>query len=215
MTVVSRITSYNVCYTKLLRLADWELTMKEKHINKKDYPDFYASMQDVLKKLNWGIEFEMKQERAINAGSEEQELPLSILVVGTKQQANLIWQKLDQGEEFEKLAKQESIGLAKEKGGDLGKINPDDLMEELRTTAVNLQAGEYSSVIETPAGFFIIKRNDEAIASEASSVNSFQQLLEKGKAAYKNEFYLDALRYLGEAAELEPENPDVHYYLVV
>ncbi len=68
--------------------------------------------------------------------------------------------KLQQGIGFADLATEYSEGDAAVFGGDIGYVNPSMLPEELQTTAKTLAAGETSSIVETPYGFWLAKAED-------------------------------------------------------
>ena len=44
------------------------------------------------------------------------------------------------------------------RGGDLGLVHPDELAEPLRSAAAALAVGARSPVLETPAGYVILRR---------------------------------------------------------
>jgi parvulin-like peptidyl-prolyl isomerase len=91
----------------------------------------------------------------------EKKMRISVIFMETKPQAQAIVKVLDNGSDFAKLAKLYSFGPGKEKGGDLGYIAPGYLKEELDMVALNLKVGEYSGVVETKAGYFILMKIDE------------------------------------------------------
>ncbi|MFC1494091.1 peptidylprolyl isomerase [Thermodesulfobacteriota bacterium] len=91
----------------------------------------------------------------------EKKMRISVILMETKPQAQAIVKVLDNGSDFAKLAKLYSFGPGKEKGGDLGYIAPGYLIEELDMVALNLKVGEYSGVVETKAGYFILMKIDE------------------------------------------------------
>ncbi|NIV13718.1 MAG: tetratricopeptide repeat protein, partial [Aliifodinibius sp.] len=84
---------------------------------------------------------------------------------------------------------------------------------ELKTVADTLAVKQYSKIIETANGYFIIKKTAEKIAGDAEESHSFSTYLEKGKTAYKNKNFAKAIDYLEKAVKLEPENQEAHYFL--
>ena len=77
-----------------------------------------------------------------------------------------IQSKLDQGESFEKLAKQYSEDPATAgRGGDLGFVERGTLFPSFEKAAFSLKPGEISDVVETPVGLHLIqmieKRGDK------------------------------------------------------
>lgn len=62
------------------------------------------------------------------------------------------------GEDFAALARAVSADPSAPRGGDLGFLAPGDLADPLRAPAARLAPGEVSAVIETAAGFVVLKR---------------------------------------------------------
>jgi tetratricopeptide (TPR) repeat protein len=86
---------------------------------------------------------------------------ISVILVKTKTEAQEFLQKLDAGADFAELAKRYSVGPGKDKKGDLGYFAPGDMMKELNDVAVELKVGEYSEIIETDMGYYIIMKTEE------------------------------------------------------
>lgn len=80
-----------------------------------------------------------------------------------KEKANEIIKKLDKGEDFDKLAKENSDDTgSKESGGDLGYFNKGDMVEEFEDAAFNLKVNEYTKEpVKTTYGYHIILKTGE------------------------------------------------------
>jgi parvulin-like peptidyl-prolyl isomerase len=63
-----------------------------------------------------------------------------------------------EGADFAEIAKKESDGPSKDKGGDLGTFKKPDMDEKFSEAAWKLDVGAISDIVETPFGFHIIKR---------------------------------------------------------
>jgi peptidyl-prolyl cis-trans isomerase D len=74
--------------------------------------------------------------------------------------ANRIVAEVRAGKDFAQLAKQESADSTATKGGDLGWLSQEQLPSPLDKAVFDLRKGEISNVIETPAGFHIVKVED-------------------------------------------------------
>lgn len=74
-----------------------------------------------------------------------------------------IIKKLNNGEDFDKLAKEYSADKAtKDKGGDTGWFNTGDMAEEYEKAAYSLKKGEYTTTpVKTTYGYHIIYKTDE------------------------------------------------------
>ena len=101
---------------------------------------------------------------------EHSEYRLSIILVATRVEAQGILERLDAGDSFADLALTHSLALSREVGGDIGFIEPENLMEELGAAALRLELGAHSGVLETTSGYFIISKTDErlVVSSEAA-----------------------------------------------
>ena len=74
-----------------------------------------------------------------------------------QQKADAVLGQLKAGKSFDDLAKAESSGPTKDKGGDLGYFKRGVLAKELEEQVFPLKAGEYTQPIRTKQGFVIIK----------------------------------------------------------
>lgn len=68
-----------------------------------------------------------------------------------------IRQKLLDGANFEKMAKDFSDGPSKNKGGDIGFIKPGMTVKPFEETAFKLKLGQLSEIVETRFGYHVIK----------------------------------------------------------
>lgn len=90
----------------------------------------------------------------------EKEIRLSMIQVDNQSHARQIFLLLEDGRDFAELAKRYSIGPGKEKGGDLGDITVDELRIEFKSEVDSMKIGQFSNVIITAEGFFILLRTD-------------------------------------------------------
>ena len=93
------------------------------------------------------------------AGQEERppEITLQIIRVNTRAEAEGILGRLKSGESFEALARQFSVDASAPRGGYIGKVRLSALRPELRQALVNINPGMTTPVVETPAGYMILK----------------------------------------------------------
>lgn len=83
-----------------------------------------------------------------------------------------IIKKLNNGEDFDKLAKEYSSDKAtKNKGGDTGWFNTGDMLEEFEKAAYALKKGSYTTTpVKTKYGYHIIYKTDEKAKPELKDV---------------------------------------------
>ena len=131
----------------------------------------------------------------VGAASEEE---LGIIVTHTSEQAQEVLQELKAGMDFGVLAKEKSIDSTANDGGYMGRMNPQQLREDLRYGFTGLKPGEISDAIKTSNGYAILtvfrkapNRPDldkKRIASLASSVAVRQSVVVSGNGEAKSVF---------------------------
>ncbi len=103
------------------------------------------------------------------AGAGEEVHARHILVT-TEDEANAVIGRLDDGEDFETVAMETSIGPSGPDGGDLGFFRKEDMVPEFGDAAFALEEGEVSGAVQSPFGWHVIKveerRQAEAPAME-------------------------------------------------
>ena len=86
--------------------------------------------------------------------------------------------KLNAGESFEKLARENSQGSQRAQGGDWGWVEKSVLRKELADTAFSLKPGRHSGVIETPEAYYLMLVED-ARAAHAKTLAEVREQIEK------------------------------------
>lgn len=86
-------------------------------------------------------------------------------VTEAENKARRILQRIKNGEDFEKLARQYSEDPSALKDGDIGFFSRGDMIKNFEDAAFALKVGEVSDVVRTPLGFHII-RLDESKGSQ-------------------------------------------------
>lgn len=79
------------------------------------------------------------------------------ILVKTEEEANDILRKLENGEDFDTLARQYSFCPSKEKGGDLGYFNRGQMVPEFENAAFSTPIGGVAGPVKTRFGWHIIK----------------------------------------------------------
>lgn len=82
----------------------------------------------------------------------------SHILVEKHSQALEIYEMVQSGENFEKLARQFSTDASKKRGGNLGEFGRGVMVREFEKAAFSLKVGEISSPVKTQFGYHIIKR---------------------------------------------------------
>jgi len=166
--------------TLLRTLTDYKLFAKvarEENLDK---------IPEVERKINTAIEKALILRRTIDAVSmsekdlrdyyedhlKEFQIPEQIkirrIVVETEVEAIEILETLEAGAEFEKIARERSIGATAQSGGELGWFGRGRLDPAVERAGFTLKKGETSGIIKTPSGFHIIKLEDKRRARQQS-----------------------------------------------
>ena len=83
---------------------------------------------------------------------------LRLLRVPEKARAEALARRLAAGESFAALCRAESQDASAARGGDLGNVRVEDLAAPLRAAAAVLAPGQVSPVLETDAGYVLLRR---------------------------------------------------------
>ena len=79
------------------------------------------------------------------------------ILVSTEQEAKVLFEKVQQGQDFETLARQYSKCPSAKKGGDLGWFGRQKMVKEFERAAFLLKKGTVSLPVKTPFGWHLIK----------------------------------------------------------
>lgn len=127
-------------------------------------------------------EEEMKEyfEENKDSFAQKEEVKARHILVEDEETAHEIKEKLDNGADFEELAKEYSTDTGtKDKGGDLGYFTKGKMVKEFEDVAFSLAVGEISEPVESQYGFHIIKVEDKKDAKEANYEESKEAIREK------------------------------------
>jgi len=82
----------------------------------------------------------------------------SHILVEKYSKAQELYENILAGENFEQVARQNSIGPSKKRGGNLGEFGKGDMVAEFWNACTKLELGEISQPVKTQYGYHIIKR---------------------------------------------------------
>ncbi|WAA13009.1 peptidylprolyl isomerase [Fervidibacillus halotolerans] len=133
------------------------------------------------------------------------------ILVNDEETAQEVLDKLNNGEKFEDLAKEYSQDTASaENGGDLGVLDPANLVSEFKAAAFELKEGEISEPIETEYGFHIIQATKVEQKEDVQSYEDMKkELIEKVKQSkLTNDVVQGALDKLVDNADIKINDSD-------
>ena len=139
------------------------------------------------------------------------------------EQVNEVMGRLDDGEQFEDLAKEYSQDGNKEQGGDWGWLKRTELLPELSDAAFQLNEGEYSEAIRKGDNIFIIsieEKREEGIQDIEKVRMDIEQAISARLARQSAQRWLERLRkkayikyFLEEADSRAPHSQPVEMQL--
>ncbi|MEQ8175462.1 MAG: peptidylprolyl isomerase [Syntrophomonadaceae bacterium] len=111
--------------------------------------------------------------------AQEKQVKVSHILLDTKEKADEIKKRLANGEDFAKLAQENSTDTAtRDGGGELGFIRKGEMVKEFDTAAFSLKVGQISDPVKTEFGYHLIKVDEIKEAQEANFEQSKPQIYE-------------------------------------
>ena len=152
--------------------------------------DFYDSVEVTEEELL------AEYDRQVAASPNEQFKARHILVLTQAEAIEVIGQ-LNDGAEFEALAKEKSIGPSGPNGGDLGWFSPNQMVAPFSSAVQAMEDGDYSSEpVQTQFGWHVILRE----GSREQTPPTFESVRENVNAAVQQAKFQDYLATLRDSA---------------
>ncbi|RMG38243.1 MAG: diguanylate cyclase [Gammaproteobacteria bacterium] len=118
-----------------------------------------AVIGDYLKHVEVSDDEIQKAYRERYANADNREYKARHILVKSEQAARELIAKLEQGADFDKLAREHSTGPSKSVGGDLGWFTPDTMVKPFAEAVMALKDGEYTrDPVQTRFGWHVILR---------------------------------------------------------
>jgi parvulin-like peptidyl-prolyl isomerase len=124
----------------------------------------------------------------------EKKVHVAQIVVREQEKAETILKRLMKGEDFAKVAREESIGPEAKAGGDLGFVSQGFMPEEIDAAIFSQQPGEIGPVIRSPFGFHIFKIIEKGKKGSDDIEGRVLTDLKKQKEEEEYALWLGALR---------------------
>ena len=118
--------------------------------------DYYQGAKKLAKDplLAHNINLKIEAVRAIL----DDKMRARYILVKTRAEARDLLQRIEQGDDFGKVAQHFSQAPNAQDGGDLGFFGPGELLGAFEKAVLQLQVGEVSDIVEVPMGMVIIQR---------------------------------------------------------
>lgn len=132
----------------------WEIELVEKeYVIQKLLERTFAREVNISEEEIISYYEEHKEEFRI----DEEEVRALHILTETGAVANLARQEIVAGKSFEEVAKEYSIGIFKDRGGDMGFFRKQDVIPEIERYAFRLSEGRISPVFSSSHGYHVIK----------------------------------------------------------
>lgn len=116
------------------------------------------------------------------------------ILLKTKEDADNVIAKLDNGANFATLAKAKSTGPTAKKGGELGWFTPSDMVPPFAKAVQNLKKGHYTEdPVQTRFGWHVILLQDTR-ATPKPKLEKIKSSLQRQLAAKKNKDFIKSVR---------------------
>jgi peptidyl-prolyl cis-trans isomerase C len=125
---------------------------------------------------------------------ERKEYKTRNILVKTEAEATAIVRELNQGTDFAKLARENSIGPAAATGGALEWFNPEDVLDEFADAVANLKKGEFTGKpVHTKYGWHVILLEEDRVVP-APTLEQVIDTIRNSLLNQRMEAYLQDLR---------------------
>lgn len=141
------------------------------------------AMQDVfiggeLLKRVTDADVEAYYAKEIQDGPDDEEVRARHILLDSREAADAVVVALNDGVDFETLAKERSKGPSGPSGGDLGYFTKDAMVEPFANAAFKMQAGQMSAPVKTQFGWHIIKVEDRRSKPKPALVDVRDQIFQ-------------------------------------
>ena len=195
--------SFNALFgNRGISYADWKEALRKRMLFEK------VITLDVNRKIQVTddeVEIHYKANRRLYAS--QRRIRAVQIVVRDRDLAEKTLKRLKAGEDFDKVAREVSIGPEAAKGGDLGFFERGIMPEEIDRMVFSLPVGKVSDVVQSPYGFHIFKVLAKEEGGGRKLADAREQVvadLRKLKEAEAYERWIEALK---EKAEISVNRP--------
>lgn len=150
-------------------------------------------------------EIRARYDKEIAAQKPVNEVHARHILVKTKEEADAIIKKLDGGDDFQKLANDNTTDPSgKTSGGDLGFFGPGQMVPEFEKAALALEIGAYTKApVQTQFGWHVIKVEDK----RSQQPPAFDAVKEQVRSLLIREKYIELVKQVRTAGKIEITDP--------
>ncbi|MBB6469619.1 peptidylprolyl isomerase [Aminobacter carboxidus] len=150
-------------------------------------------------------EIRARYDKEIAAQKPVNEVHARHILVKTKEEADAIVKKLEAGDDFQKLANENTTDPSgKTSGGDLGFFGPGQMVPEFEKAALALEVGAYTKEpVQTQFGWHIIKVEDK----RSQQPPAFDTVKDQVRSLLIREKYIELVKQVRTAGKVEITDP--------
>jgi tetratricopeptide (TPR) repeat protein len=126
-------------------------------------------------------------------GDDANAIPVRLIVLNSAQEAQAILDRLEAGDDFAVLAREESVDATAVDGGLLGKIDPSTLRAELRDALRGVQPGQLSKIVKIPSGYAVLKVLAETETADIENTDHARQAAIRAEGSVRYDLLVDGL----------------------
>ena len=197
-------------YQQLLYLdaKERELDKQEEFVNVLNKTEESLLKTYAIGKLLEDVEVtEEELETFYKENSDKFDVPSGIqashILIEEEDLAKELYEKIKNGEEFEKLAEENSTCPSSQRGGDLGMFYPGQMVPEFDEAAFAMEVGEISEPVKTQFGYHIIKVTDKTEEKQNTLADVKTQVRDEVKRLKEQTAYLDKIKELSEKFDVQ------------
>jgi len=131
-----------------------------------------------------------------NAFGENESVSASHILVGDLSKAENLYEKIQNGEDFATLAKENSTCPSSANGGDLGYFGRGQMVKEFEDMAFSLEVGAVSKPVKTQFGYHLILLNDKKSDKAKNFEDIKDELKESLFAKKQQDAYVEKINSL-------------------
>lgn len=138
----------------------------------------------------------------------DDEVRILHIITNNKADADLALQEIQAGKSFEDVAEERSVGIFRDRGGDMGYITSEDVIPEIARRIFRYSAGYVSPVFRTPFGYHIIKIVDQRRKGDYKGIEDVhEEILQRIRIDKERTIYYDLLFKLRNKTEIYVSGP--------
>lgn len=147
-----------------------------------------------------------RYDKEIASVDAKEEVHARHILVKTKEEAEAVIKQLDEGADFEAVAKEKSTGPSGPEGGDLGFFGAGQMVPAFEKAAFAMEPGSYTKEpVETQFGWHVIKVEEKRQAEKPS----FEQVKDQVRQVVLREKYMELVRNARTELAVEYVDPEM------